>query len=88
MPSPSKTVSRLSTLPGAAEKAPSLSNAERMKLRDSLDKARAEIAAGDYDAFTPELLRKEFDAVYIHGKSDAEADAELAEGSSRRIKTS
>ena len=62
--------------------------AERLRFRASLDTTRAEIAAGDYDTLTPELLRAEFDAVYIQGKSDAEADADLKMGSSRRAKTS
>jgi hypothetical protein len=86
--SASRTAARQGILVPAIEEVPRISDAERVKLRASLDKARKEIAEGDYDVLTPELLRAEFDAIYREGKSDAEVDATLAKRSRRRSKQS
>ena len=52
------------------EEVPRISDAERQALRTSLEKARADIAAGDYDVLAPGVLREEFEAVFGRGKSD------------------
>src|SRR6202051_5244927 len=57
------------------EEGPRISSAERQALRTSLEKARADIAAGDYDVLTPGVLQKEFEAVFGRGKSDKAAAA-------------
>ncbi len=46
------------------EEVPRISNAERKALRASLKKARADIAAGDYDVVTAVSLRREFDDIF------------------------
>jgi hypothetical protein len=61
---------RPSILVPVVEEVPRISDAERQALRSSLDKGRADIAAGDYDVLTPSLLREEFDAVFGHSKPD------------------
>jgi hypothetical protein len=33
-----------------------------------LEKARADIAAGNYDVLTPEVLRGEFEDIFYHAK--------------------
>jgi hypothetical protein len=50
------------------EEVPRISDTERKALRASLEKARGDIAAGNYDVLTPELLRSEFDDIFYHGK--------------------
>lgn len=83
-----KTGASRGVLVPTIEEVPRISDAEREELRVSLDKARAEIKAGDYDVLTPELLHAEFDAIYYDDKSDADIDAELAKGSHRRADNS
>ncbi len=51
-----------------------ISDAERKILRNSLEKASAEIASGDFDVLTRHSLRSEFEAIHFDGKSDAEID--------------
>jgi hypothetical protein len=50
------------------EEVPRISGAERKALRSSLEKARADIAAGNYDVLTPEVLRGEFEDIFYHAK--------------------
>jgi hypothetical protein len=69
-------------VPTVAE-VPRIRNAERDKLRASLEQARADIAAGDYDVVTSASLRREFDGMFAVGKTDKELDA----GLSRRLGT-
>lgn len=88
MTSASKAVEKPGILVPAIEEVPGISDAERAKLRASLDKARAEIANGDYDILTPESLRAEFDAIYRKGKSDDEVDTAIAKRPPRRSKKS
>jgi hypothetical protein len=45
------------------EEVPRISDTEREELRKSLDRARADIAAGNYDVVTPATLREEFESV-------------------------
>jgi hypothetical protein len=45
------------------EEVPRISNTERKALRASLEKARADIAAGNYDVLTPAALREEFEGI-------------------------
>jgi hypothetical protein len=52
------------------EEVPRISDAERQALRSSLDKARADIASGDYDVLTPAGLREEFEDVFGRSKTD------------------
>jgi hypothetical protein len=66
---------RPSILVPIVEEVPRISDAERKVLRTSLDKARAHIAAGNYDVVTPEVLRGEFEDIFRHGKTDNELDA-------------
>jgi hypothetical protein len=75
---------RPSLLIPAVDEVPVISDAERATLRDSLEKAGAEIASGDFDVVTPQSLRSEFDAIYCDGKSDAELDAALAKRGAHR----
>jgi hypothetical protein len=56
------------------EEVPRISDAERKALRVSLEKARADIAAGNYDVLTPEVLRGEFEDIFRDGKTDSELD--------------
>jgi hypothetical protein len=44
------------------EEVPRISDAERQALRTSLEKARSDIAAGNYDVLTPAVLREEFES--------------------------
>ena len=67
------------------EEVPVLSDEEREPLRASLDQARAEITAGNFDELTSERLRAEFDAVFYRGKTGAEIDAELAKTSGKYV---
>jgi hypothetical protein len=64
----------LKTRPGilvpTVEEVTRISDAERERLRKSLEKARADIAAGDYDVVTPTTLRREFDDIFHGGKTD------------------
>ncbi len=66
---------RPSMLVSAVEEVPRISDAERDALRASLDKARADIAGGNYDVVTPASLRREFDGIFGGGKTDKELDA-------------
>lgn len=61
-------------VPTVAE-VPRISNAERDTLRASLERARADIAVGNYDVVTPATLRREFDDIFRGGKTDKEPDA-------------
>jgi hypothetical protein len=47
------------------EEVPRISDAERKALRASLEEARADIAAGNYDVLTPAVLREEFESIAI-----------------------
>jgi len=55
-------------LVSTVEEVAHISDAERERLRKSLEKARADIAAGDYDVVTP-ATRREFDDIFrrTHG---------------------
>jgi|GEM_PF-4836148 len=44
------------------EEVPRISDAERQALRTGLEKARGDIAAGNYDVLTPGVLREEFES--------------------------
>ena len=46
------------------EEVPRISESEREALEDSLEDARAEIAAGNFDAITSQSLRDEFEEMY------------------------
>lgn len=58
------------------EEVPRISDAERQALRASLDQARADIAAGNFDVVTWETLQVELDGIF-RGKTDDELDAQL-----------
>lgn len=58
----------------AVDEVPRIGAAERARLRVSLERASADIAAGRFDVVTSEALRAEFDGVFRDGKSDAEID--------------
>lgn len=62
--------SQLSILVPTVEEVPRISDAERDALRLSLEKARADIAAGHYDVVTPATLRQEFESI-LRDKRDA-----------------
>ncbi len=66
---------RPSILVPTVEEVPRISDAERDALRASLERARADIAAGNYDVVTPATLRREFDGIFRDGKTDKELDA-------------
>jgi hypothetical protein len=72
----------LKTRPGilvpTVEEVTRLSDVERGRLRKSLEKARADIAAGDYDVVTPTTLRREFDDIFRGGRTDKKLDATVA----------
>ncbi len=61
---------RPSILVPTVEEVPRISDAERDALRASLEKARADIAAGNYDVVTPATLQREFDGAFRGGKTD------------------
>jgi len=50
------------------EEVPRISDSERDALRKTLNKARADIAAGNYDVVTPATLREEFETVFGRGR--------------------
>lgn len=58
------------------EEVPRISDTEREALRKSLDKARLDVAAGNYDVVTPATLRQEFERVFgrDRGKSAAKPE--------------
>ena len=60
---------RTSILVPTVEEMPHISDAERRALRASLEQARADIAAGDYDVVTPASLRREFNRLFGGGKN-------------------
>jgi hypothetical protein len=64
---------------------PRISEREREVLRKSLDKARADVAAGNYDVVTPATLRQEFESVFGRGggKSAGRAEGERRAASRR-----
>jgi hypothetical protein len=64
---------RSSILVPVVEEVPRISDADREALRSSLEKARADIAAGDYDVLTPASLRAEFESVFGSKTKKAEA---------------
>jgi len=68
------------------EEVPRISDSERDALRKTLDKARADIAASNYDVVTPATLREEFETVFGRGrgKSDAKPEGERRLRRSRR----
>jgi hypothetical protein len=49
-------------LVSALEEVPHISDTERKALRVSLEKARGDIAAGNYDVLTLAVLREEFES--------------------------
>ena len=57
------------------EEVPRISETERAELRTSLKKARADIAAGNYDVLTPAALRAEFESVFRNDKAGEGAAA-------------
>lgn len=60
------------------EEVPRISDAERAELLASLEAARADIAAGNYDVLGPDTLRREFEAILDNEDiSDEELDALL-----------
>lgn len=63
------------------EEVPRISDSEREALRKSLDRARADIAAGNYDVVTPATLRQEFESVFGRGRGKS---ADKSEGERRR----
>jgi len=50
------------------EEVPRISDAERDALRTSLEKARADIAAGRYDVLTADSMRREFAEIFADEK--------------------
>jgi len=68
------------------EEVPRISDAERKALRASLEKARGDIAAGNYDVLTPAVLREEFKSTFGHGKTDKADAAPLRRPASRRTR--
>lgn len=64
---------------------PRISDQERTALRASLDRAKAEIAAGQFDEVTAESLRAEFNAIYYQGKADDEIDADLTRATADKL---
>ncbi len=68
---------RASILVPTVEEVPRISDAERRTLRASLEQARADIAAGNYDVVTPASLRREFDRI-SGGSKDAKAREAVA----------
>jgi len=61
----------------SVEEVARISDAERTELVASLEESRAAIDAGDFDALTPGVLRKEFEAILHGDASDEELDALL-----------
>jgi hypothetical protein len=59
---------RLDILVPIVKEVPRISDTEREALRVGLEKARAEIAAGNYDVLTPAVLREEFESTFGRGK--------------------
>jgi hypothetical protein len=55
---------RPSILVTTVEEVPRISEAEREALRESLERARTDIAAGNYDVVTPATLRREFEDIF------------------------
>ena len=68
------------------EEVPRISDAERKALRASLEKARADIAAGNYDVLTPAVLREEFESTFGRLKTDKADAAPLQRPASRRTR--
>jgi hypothetical protein len=69
------------------EEVPRISDAERKALRASLEKARGDIAAGNYDVLTPAVLRDEFESTFGRRKTADKADAApLQRPASRRTR--
>ncbi len=60
---------RASILVPTVEEVPRISDAERRALQESLEKARADIAAGNYDVVTPASLRHEFNRIFGGSKN-------------------
>jgi len=60
---------RAGILVPTVEEVPRISDAERRALRASLEQARADIAAGNYDVVTPASLRREFDRISADSKN-------------------
>jgi hypothetical protein len=59
------------------EEVPRISDTERKALRTSLEKARADIAAGNYDVLTPTVLREEFESTLGGSRTDKSDAAPL-----------
>ncbi len=68
------------------EEVPRISDAERKALRASLEKARTDIASGDYDVLTPAVLRDEFESTFGRRKTDKADAARLQRSASRRTR--
>jgi len=78
------SISRPSILVPTLEEVPRISDKEREELRASLDAARTDIAAGNYDVVTPETMRAAFDGILRDDKTDEELDAALAAASASK----
>jgi hypothetical protein len=68
------------------EEVPRISAAERKALRASLEKSRADIAAGNYDVLTPAVLRDEFASAFGRRKTDKADATPLQRPASRRTR--
>lgn len=77
---------RKSILVPTVEEVPRITDAERKALRASLESARADIAAGNYDIVTAATLRREFDGIFRGGKFDPEFDASGARSQASKRK--
>ena len=66
------------------EEVPRISESERQELHASLDKARREIAAGNFDIVTTESLHDEFETVF-RGDDNVAKSAPHAPRSRRKL---
>lgn len=60
------------------EEVPSLSDDRRAALQRALAQAQQEIAAGDFDILTAQVLRAEFEGIFQDDLDDEALDAVLA----------
>jgi hypothetical protein len=56
------------------EEVPRISEVERKQLIGSLEQARADIGAGNYEILTSSSLRAEFESVFKHGGAGNERE--------------
>lgn len=66
---------RSSILIPVVEEVPRISDVEREQLIESLEQARADIAAGNYEIMTSSTLRAEFESVFKHGRPGNERES-------------